>query len=389
MKYLVIDTETTCLKLHHKKLNGNPYSIINSLVAVGLLDHSGGYHDYLIEYEDNPYGQALKSIQQLVDEHESIVLFNAKFDMHWLTRYGISFEGKRIFDVQLVEFILSNQANRSPSLNQTALDYSLEGKLDIVKEEYWDKGIDTEQIPTNILLGYLKQDVLQTHLIFKEQLKSITNKNRSLISVANQDLKVLFEIEKNGMLFNVEQALEEAEEKQKEIDYLTTDLQRAVDFPQFNPDSNDHLSAVLYGATIIVPHKEIVGVYKTGPRAGEVKYGWFQQSYTLPGLVKPLRGSELKKEGFYSTNASTLQSLRGNAHFKKVIKMIIRKAELSKLVGTYLKGIPTLIEDMDWDPGMIHGQLNQCIAITGRLSSSKPNLQNFDKGISYLFATRY
>ncbi len=38
---------------------------------------------------------------------------------------------------------------------------------------------------------------------------------------------------------------------------------------------------------------------------------------------------------------------------------------------------------------MIYGQLNQCVARTGRLSSSKPNLQNFDGEIKDLFGSRY
>ena len=44
---------------------------------------------------------------------------------------------------------------------------------------------------------------------------------------------------------------------------------------------------------------------------------------------------------------------------------------------------------MNWKHGIIYGQLNQCVARTGRLSSSKPNLQNFDGEIKGLFTTRY
>ena len=44
---------------------------------------------------------------------------------------------------------------------------------------------------------------------------------------------------------------------------------------------------------------------------------------------------------------------------------------------------------MNWETNVLHGQLNQCVARTGRLSSSKPNLQNFDGEIKQLFGSRY
>ena len=47
------------------------------------------------------------------------------------------------------------------------------------------------------------------------------------------------------------------------------------------------------------------------------------------------------------------------------------------------------MKENDWEENYIHGQLNQCVAVTGRLSSSKPNLQNMDGSIGYLFGTRY
>ena len=56
---------------------------------------------------------------------------------------------------------------------------------------------------------------------------------------------------------------------------------------------------------------------------------------------------------------------------------------------TYYQGLPKLITEMNWEYGKIHGQLNQCVARTGRLSSSKPNLQNFDSEIKNLFGSRY
>jgi DNA polymerase I-like protein with 3'-5' exonuclease and polymerase domains len=388
MKYLTIDTECTCLKLPSasaKNLNGNPYAAVNKLCYVGLLSSSSpsSYVDYAIEYGDEPYGDALREIQEAIDNHDCLVFFNAKFDMHW-----IHCGHKRLFDTQLAEFILSNQRGSYPSLNDTALRYGLSGKLDVVKEEYWNKGVDTDEVPQEILCTYLKQDVEQTMQVFSKQKQIIPSSKDRLISLACQDLVTLFEIEKNGMLFDVQTSKTKGDEIQVTLNDIDKELISLTGFPEFNPASGDHISAILYGGSITIPYQEVEGVYKTGIKAGQPKLRWKEKDYIFPRIVEPPKGSELKKAGFYATNADTLRSLRG-ASSASIVKCILERSELEKLVGTYLHGLPKMMEEQGWKYGMIHGQLNQCVAITGRLSSSKPNIQNMDKSISYLFRTRY
>ena len=71
------------------------------------------------------------------------MVFNGKFDLAWLRRYNIDFSSCRIWDCQLVHFILTGQKESYPSLNEVAEYYGLGTKLDQVKEEYWNNGIDT------------------------------------------------------------------------------------------------------------------------------------------------------------------------------------------------------------------------------------------------------
>ena len=157
----------------------------------------------------------------------------------------------------------------------------------------------------------------------------------------------------------------------------------------FNPNSTDHLSAFLYGGSIVLRHRVACGVFKTGTRAGQTKERWEDYTVEFPRLVNPLRGSELQKEGLYSTDENTLRSLRGSKKAKEIIETLLFRSTLEKRLTTYYQGLVNLIKQSNWETNMIHGQLNQCVARTGRLSSSKPNLQNFDGEIKSLFLSRY
>jgi len=84
--------------------------------------------------------------------------------------------------------------------------------------------------------------------------------------------------------------------------------------------------------------------------------------------IKPA-GLRRGKTGI-STEAGELFKLR-RTH--PVIDLILEYRELAKLRSTYLLALPKMI---DPKTGRIHTSFNQTVTATGRLSSSKPNLQN-------------
>jgi DNA polymerase I-like protein with 3'-5' exonuclease and polymerase domains len=385
MNTIILDVETT---IH---ANGNPFSERNKLCYVGL-HHNNVSSLFDIEYSGNPYREQLNAIQNVLDNDAILVGFNIKFDLHWIRKYGISFVDKRIWDCQLVHFILTNQQNPYPSLNGVAEYYGLGSKLDVVATEYWGNGIDTPDVPKDILEDYLKQDLLLTEAVFKrqyEEVMALPSERQRLISLHNQDLLVLEEMEYNGILFDEDRSLELGALLEKEVGLLDEELAKTFNIDGFNFNSKDHLSCLLYGGRITIPKKEVIGVYKTGERKGQVKEGWKDHHYDLPRLIEPLKGSELKKDGYYSTDEQTLRSLRSTGVSKGIIQLILKRSGLEKRRGTYYSGLPELRENQGWSKGSLHGQLNQCVARTGRLSSSKPNLQNFDGEIKELFYSRF
>lgn len=386
MSYLILDVETTTSN------KGNPFDETNKLCYVGI--NSSLIPDrnlYDIEYSDTPFGYELLEIQHVIDDSTTLVGFNIKFDLHWIKRYGIAFNNVRIWDCQLVHFILTGQKNSYPSLNDVASYYGLESKLDIVSEQYWKNGIDTKDIPKEILEEYLQGDLDLTEQVYLKQVEYLKQnpKLARLCSLHNQDLLVLQEMEYNGLLYDYEKSKELATKTRTEIAELDSILFSYHNLAEFNPNSTDHLSAFLYGGSIKLKRREVIGTFKTGARAGEPKERWVEYFVEFPRLVRPIKGTELSKEGLYSTDEPTLRSLKGTKKAKEVIELLLKRAELDKRVSTYYEGLTNLCDEMHWKKGEIHGQLNQCVARTGRLSSSRPNLQNFDGKIKELFYTRF
>jgi DNA polymerase-1 len=72
----------------------------------------------------------------------------------------------------------------------------------------------------------------------------------------------------------------------------------------------------------------------------------------------------------YSTDAKVLRSIREE---HEIVPVIEEWRELSKLLNTYLRPLPSLISESD---GRLHTTFNQTVAATGRLSTSDPNLQS-------------
>jgi DNA polymerase-1 len=76
------------------------------------------------------------------------------------------------------------------------------------------------------------------------------------------------------------------------------------------------------------------------------------------------------KTGQYATGEDVLQKLR-NKH--QIVEDILVYRELTKLKSTYVDSLPLLINERT---GRVHTSYNQAVAVTGRLSSTSPNLQN-------------
>jgi DNA polymerase-1 len=319
-----------------------------------------------------------------------LVGFNLKYDLHWLRRYSIDYSHPIPWDCQIAQFIIECQTNPYPSLEQACEFWGLGKKLDVVRTEYWEKGIDTPDIPWNILSEYAAKDVELTRELYYAQKGYLADKPKmeKLIELDCLDMLVLQEMEWNGLLYDVDKSLEKADELKVRMQVLESELSNLVASNHINWNSGDQVSAVLYGGSVTYRAKEKVPfTYKDGRTAEKEK--WVDHTIIFPRLVEPLPKSDLKKDGLFQTGSPILKQLKAKGQAKEIITMLIELADLEKQVSTYLEGLPKLINEMGWSDNIIHGNLNQCVAVTGRLSSSRPNMQNNPASIDKLFKSRH
>ncbi len=146
-------------------------------------------------------------------------------------------------------------------------------------------------------------------------------------------IKVLAEMELNGIKIDTEVLKELLESSTKEVSGLETKIY-ALACGDFNINSPRQLCEILFGKLQIKGR-----VRKTG-------------------------------RGAPSTAAPELEKLRGE---HPIIDLVLQYRELQKLKTTYIEPFPSLISAAD---GRLHTTYNQTGTATGRLASQNPNLQN-------------
>jgi DNA polymerase I-like protein with 3'-5' exonuclease and polymerase domains len=345
----------------------------------------------------------LRPLRYALENADLIVAYNAKYDLHWARRYGIKWNDRvRVWDCQIAEFILRGQQGSYPSLNEALARFNPEWKKSERIEEYWNLGIQTDEIPAEELTAYNKLDVELTYKLYLAQQKAMTDRQKRLCMVMGLDLLVLEEMEWNGIKFDVEKCKQKAVETEESLQVLTKELRELLNAPDdCNLDSGHQLSCLLYGGAFELTRVSHVDklIYKSGPRKGQEyeRNRYVTNIVRCPTLFNPIKGSETKLKSkveekeypIYATGEDVLKQLKNPTKtHKRIVELLLARAEQAKLLDTYYGKMPELLEKMEWGE-YLHGQYNQVVAATGRLSSSNPNMQNFSGDVDELLVSRF
>lgn len=331
---LAIDLETT-----HKD------SMRAAIVGISISPEPGvafyipvGHHESLLDGKNEHVRQlSLELVLQklspiLQDAKIRKFAHNGKYDMTVLSRNGASLNGLD-FDTMVAAYLV-DPSRRTFNLKDLALT-----KLGM------------EMTPIEALIGKGKSQVTMAEVPI-EQVAEYACRDADVTYRLVDELEP--ELKKAGLwkLFTeVEMPLVSVLAKMEQHGV-------ALDVPFLH-----ELSRELHGKIVELEKK----IYAAAGR--EFNINSTQQLATILFQELRLPSSRRTKTGF-STEADVLEELRG---VHPIVELVLEYRQLVKLKSTYVDALPLLINPIT---GRLHTSFNQTGTVTGRLSSSEPNLQN-------------
>ena len=323
------DTETTSLDPMNAKIVGMSFSI-----EAG----SGAYlpltHDYFDAPEQLNLFSTLARVKPVL-ENPAIqkVGQNLKYDQHVLANHDIQLKGIA-HDTLLQSYVF--ESHKTHNMDDLAMRHL--GIKTISFDEVAGKGakqVGFNQVTVEVAAEYAAEDAditLQLH----QAMYPVVQADDKLSFIYNEiempSREVLFTIERNGVL--IDQGM--LNRQSNEIGMKLMDLEKQafeLAGQPFNLGSPKQLQEILFGKLGIKPTKKT-------------------------------------PSGAPSTDEDVLQELALDYPLPKVL---LEYRGLAKLKSTYTDKLPKMINTQT---GRVHTNYNQAVAITGRLASSDPNLQN-------------
>ena len=276
----------------------------------------------------------------LEDESIPKVAQNLKYDLLILRNAGINLAiGSTSFDTMVASYLI-DATRSSHKLDHLALAF-LDREMIPITDLIGPRGKNQKSMidhTADAVTKYSAEDAdvtLQLRNHFAPQLES--NELTELFETLEMPLvEVLAELEYNGVLVDPD----ELDRQNKAIDARINELADAIidkAGADFNPDSPKQLADILFNQLGC----KVVKKLKTGPSTDSEVLTKIAEEQDGPGA--------------------------------EVASLILEYRQLTKLRGTYLESLKTAINP---ETKRIHASFNQTVTVTGRLSSSDPNLQN-------------
>ncbi len=165
---LVLDVENTITKRDGKNIL-DPFEPGLELVQVGVqnVDNVDETHLFTLNHNEDQDvgGSRVRNIQILLDNTTLLIMHNAQHDLMWLWESGFKYDGD-IYDTMLAEYLLLRGQKDAISLEACAERRQLNYQKQDTLKKYYKKGYNTNEIPLQELLFYLRSDLNITRELF-------------------------------------------------------------------------------------------------------------------------------------------------------------------------------------------------------------------------------
>jgi DNA polymerase-1 len=324
-----LDTETDSLDAMRARIIG-----ISFAVEPGRAAYVPLRHDYAGVPDQLPFVEVIARLRPWLENPAAAkVGQHIKYDTHVFANIGIAVRGWK-HDTLLESYVF--EAHRQHGLSSLAERHL--GRSGISYEDLCGKGakqIPFSQVDIDSATKYSGEDsemTLQVHEVLYPRLAAIPGMKFVYEHIEMPASEVLGRIERHGVLIDSARLAEQSRLLAERMLALENEAYEIAGQP-FNLGSPKQIGEILFG-----------------------KLG-------LPVVKKTASGAP-------STDESVLEKL---ALDYPLPARLLEHRGLAKLKGTYTDKLPLMINP---DTGRVHTHYAQAVAITGRLSSNDPNLQN-------------
>ncbi|SEN09342.1 DNA polymerase I [Nitrosomonas marina] len=324
-----IDTETTSLNPMEAKLVGISLSVESQHAAYLPL-----MHDYLDAPQQLEMNYVVERLRPWLENMDKPKLGqNLKYDKHVFANHGIRFDGIE-HDTLLQSYVLeSHRPHNMDSMAQRHLDVKT-----VSYDEVTGKGAQRlafSQVSVETATHYAAEDAdvtLRLHQYLYPKIQADPRQDYIYRHIEMPAMAVLFEMERQGVLLDQQLLRKQSEALNEKMILLEQQAYKITGQP-FNLNSPKQIQEILF------------------------------EQLKLPVIKKTPKGVP-------STNEDVLQKLALDYPLPKIL---LDYRALAKLKSTYTDKLPQMINSKT---GRVHTNYAQAVAVTGRLASSDPNLQN-------------
>ncbi|HEY8622907.1 MAG TPA: DNA polymerase I, partial [Casimicrobiaceae bacterium] len=323
------DTETTGLDPMEARIVGLSFSIAPGRAAYIPLTHR-----YAGAPAQLPIDDVLQRLKPWFEDTTRKKLGqNVKYDQHVLANYGIALAGVA-HDTMLQSYVLESQRPHDmDSLAWRHLGVKTISYADVAGKGAGHIGFD--QVSIDKATEYSGEDAditLQLHGALYPRLKQNPQLDFIYSTIEMPTREVLFRMEREGVLIDASLLATQSRTLGERMMILEQQAYQAAGQP-FNLGSPRQLGEILF------------------------------DKMKLPALKKTATGKP-------STDEDVLQQLAADYPLPK---LLLEHRALSKLKSTYTDKLPQMVNART---GRVHTCFGQATAVTGRLASTEPNLQN-------------